>query len=87
MVIKIEAGCTRNKQVPNAWIYAYQTNEGYFVWNFTAQPGEVPEIGDFIDGGVLKKREGYQIDQDHSKWKKRFEDTRAYDKMDPPSTW
>lgn len=86
-MIKIQAGCRRHAYIPNQWIYAWQDKEGYHTVFFSAAPDERPEIGDFIDGDRLVKREGYQIDQDHSKWKERFEDTRAYDRMDPPETW
>lgn len=35
---------------------------------FTAQPEETPEIGDFIDGSQLVKREGYQSTPGRMKW-------------------
>lgn len=86
-MIKIQAGCARHPQLPFWWTYGWQDKAGYHEVAFQAESDERPEIGDFIDGDRLVKRVGYQIDQDHSKWKERFEDTRAYDKMDPPSTW
>lgn len=86
-MVKIQAGCTRDRLVPNQWVYAFQNNEGYFEIRFMAQPDERPEIGDFIANNQLVKRDGYQINNDHRMWKDRFSDTRARDKMDPPETW
>ena len=36
--------------------------------SFTANPGEVPEIGDFIDNGKLVKREGIQVTEGIMRW-------------------
>lgn len=35
---------------------------------FTIQPGQVPEIGDFIEGNTLVKRVGYQVTEGRMKW-------------------
>lgn len=35
---------------------------------FAVQPGEVPEIGDFINGTTLVKRDGYQVTEGRMRW-------------------
>lgn len=85
-MLKIEGGCTQDYR--GKWRYDYTTVAGHYIVYFDAAEGEKPEIGDFIDASNrLVKRQGYQINDDHRMWKERFEDTRAYDKMDPPKTW
>lgn len=67
-MIKIEAGCI--KQNNGDYLYRYTTEkDGNIYQLFSVAPGEVPEIGDFIVNGKLKKREGYQINNDgRLKW-------------------
>lgn len=85
-MLKIENGVTKDYR--GKWRYDYTTVAGHFIVYFTSEEGEIPEIGDFIDASNrLVKRQGYQINNDHRMWKERFEDTRAYDKLDPPETW
>ena len=44
-------------------------NRSNFVQvEFSAAVGEVPEIGDFIDGGALVKREGIQVTAGRMRW-------------------
>ena len=74
-MIKIEAGCAKQKD--GRYRYDYTTvGEGYKTVFFTANNGEVPEIGDFITSQyVLKKREGYQIENEGKlKWPGRDEE-------------
>lgn len=85
-MLKIESGCSKDYR--GLWRYDYTTNAGHYIVYFSAAEGEKPEIGDFINSAnQLVKRVGYQINNDHRKWKERFEDTRAYDKLDEPKTW
>ena len=67
-MIKIENGTM--KQPNGSYRYEYTTEkDGHQVVFFTAAPGEIPEIGDFIDNNKLIKRVGYQINNDgRMKW-------------------
>lgn len=79
-MIKIEHGV---KKLPNnnyTYQYDYWTAAGLdelddtinrYIFHsivFTVQPGEVPEIGDFIDANVLVKRVGYQVTEGKMRW-------------------
>lgn len=65
-MIKIENGVVQTR---DGWLYAYDTVEGRKTILFTAGEGLVPEIGDFISGGALVKRTGYQVSNDgERKW-------------------
>ncbi len=82
-MIKIEHGVYTHPTIPNRYIYASVQVQAYLkdyqsllevkdeteAIEFTANPGEKPEIGDFISGGRLVKREGYQVNGDWSRWK------------------
>lgn len=70
MKVKIEGGTFPLKGQANSWIYPITTEEGIFRILFLVPEGQKPEIGDFIEGGVLIKREGLQINPDTSKWKR-----------------
>lgn len=78
MAIKIEAGCVQIKGEENTWLYTYTTVEGIHKELFLVPDGFKPEIGDFIENGVLKKRDGPQINPDATKW---------LQKMRPRKTW
>lgn len=66
-MIKIENGCYKN--LNGMWTYPHTDVSGPRLLTFTAAEGEVPEIGDFITEGRLKKREGYQIENEGKmKW-------------------
>ena len=72
--IKIEGGCYQLKGQVNTWAYAFTDMEGIHKILFLVPEGETPEIGDFIDNGVLKKREGLQINPDTSKWRRKWKE-------------
>lgn len=78
MDIKIEGGVVKLKDVPNSWLYTFTTVEGILKVVFIAAPDQTPEIGDFIVDGVLKKREGLQVNSDTSRWQR---------KMRPKTVW
>ena len=61
-MIKIENGVML--QQDGTYKYSTTSVEGQQTVFFKATKGDVPEIGDFIVGGLLKKREGYQINND-----------------------
>lgn len=67
-MIKMENGAFKNSQ--GQWEYHYTDEQnGPQTVLFTVPEGEVPEIGDFISGGVLEKRKGYQISNEGKlKW-------------------
>ena len=79
MAIKIENGVMPG-DVPNQYRYDYWTAQGldeldqtinrsvFHSIMFTAEPGEVPEIGDFIDNGKLVKRDGIQVTEGIMRW-------------------
>lgn len=72
-VIKIESGCYQIKGEPETnWMYSYTDSEGIHNIPFLVPPGETPEIGDFIENGVLVKKEGPQVNPDTSKWKDKM---------------
>lgn len=76
-LIKIEGGTEKLVGHPEGtYRYIRSTNEGIFSIVFLAAPGEVPEVGDFIDpvGKVLVKRQGYQINDDTSRWETQPKD-------------
>lgn len=64
-MIKIESGLRKLNN--GSYIYSYWKDGEYYVVAFTANDNETPEIGDFIDGGVLLKREGIQVTNDGTK--------------------
>lgn len=67
MTIKIENGCIHNMN--GTWTYNYTTTEGPQTVSFVTVNGDVPEFGDFITDGRLKKRESHQINNDgRLKW-------------------
>lgn len=70
MTIKLESGAIR--QLDGRYRYDYTTvADGYQVVFFTVNPGEVPEIGDFIVNNKLKKKEGIQKNnQGRMRWGK-----------------
>lgn len=78
MTIKIENGV---KLLQNGkYKYDYWTAAGldevddtinrsiFHSIEFTVQPGQVPEIGDFIEGNALVKRVGYQVTEGKMRW-------------------
>ena len=66
-MLKIESGALLLKVV--TYVYSYWKDGDYFIITFIAPEGEKPEIGDFIEGGVLVKRDGYQVSNDgERKW-------------------
>lgn len=71
-MIKIEGGCYQLKGEPNSWVYAYTTTEGLHKIIFLVPEDQKPEIGDFIDNGILIKRQGLQINPDTSRWRKKW---------------
>lgn len=76
-LLKIEAGTEKVVGAPEGtYRYRVSTNAGLLVVVFLAASNEVPEIGDFIDvdGGVLVKRVGYQINDDTSRWETKPRD-------------
>ena len=58
-MIKMENGAYKDSL--GNWEYRYTTKEGPVTLPFTVVEGEVPEIGDFLSGGRLVKRKGYQV--------------------------
>lgn len=61
-MIKIESGV--RKLNDGTYVYAYWKDEEYYVVTFVVPEGLSPEIGDFVEGGVLIKREGIQVTND-----------------------
>lgn len=82
-MIKIEHGCQNHPQFDNAYIYTVSTNKAYrgdyqeplkvelgsVTYSFVTDNGEKPEIGDFISGGKLVKRQEIQVNSDWRMWK------------------
>lgn len=77
-MIKIENGA---KKLPNGnYQYDYWTAIGldevddtinrsiFHSVEFTVQPGQTPEIGDFIEGNALVKRVGIQVTEGKMRW-------------------
>lgn len=57
--------------------------------SFTVEPGEVPEIGDFISNNKLVKRDGYQVTEGKMRWPTEYSDNTigwTYDD-EPPNGW
>ena len=76
MSIEIENGCFL--QNDGSWQYTYTTvgedtiNQVVFKSvTFQSAPGEVPVIGDFIEGGMLVKRTEPKVNADWSRWRDR----------------
>lgn len=72
-MIKIESGVEQmHPMMPvegyDTYLYRYWQGTVEIKVLFMTVPGEVPEIGDFIEGGLLIKRDGWQINDDTSKW-------------------
>lgn len=63
-VIEIEGGVISYPN--NLYEYRYSTVDGYFSVQFTSTTR--PKIGDKIVNGVCVPLEGYEINQDHSRW-------------------
>lgn len=71
-MVKIEAGVEELLPSPGDGLRAYK----YRYWQgvveiivvFLAPEDVIPEIGDFIEAGMLIKRDGWQINDDTSKW-------------------
>ncbi len=70
MRIKIESGVSRVMGQESSWLYVYTDVHGVHKIVFLVPEGQRAEIGDFIENGVLLKREGLQINPDVSKWQK-----------------
>lgn len=82
-MIEIQHGCERVLNTENTYTYVdvsvYAHTEDYqdiidveskeTVYLFIAPNGTVPEIGDFIENGVLIKRTTWKVNNDWSKWK------------------
>lgn len=82
-MIEIQHGVVKDPTVVNKYYYVDSSILGYIenyqtlllvenhdtVYPFTTKDGEKPEIGDFIDGGVLVKRTQPKVNNDWSKWK------------------
>lgn len=66
--IRIQSGCTRIKGTPNSWLYVYTDNKGIHRVVFLVPQGLTPEIGDTIEGGILKKLTEQLINPDVSRW-------------------
>lgn len=75
---RIEAGCTRVRGMENSWVYRYTDLLGHHVLVFTAEEGEVPEIGDTIRGGKLRKLEGLLVNDDTSRWQRKFKEDSTW---------
>lgn len=66
-MLKIESGTRLLND--GSYVYSYWKDGEYYVVTFTAAPNDIPEIGDFIEGGVLIKRDGIQVSNDgERKW-------------------
>lgn len=70
MKIKIESGTYKIDS--SSWVYNYTDVEGIHSIVFLVPEGKKPEIGDFIEDGVWKKRQGWQINPDVSRWKDKW---------------
>ena len=73
-MIEIENGCF--KRPGGYWEYCYTTvgqdtlhEVKFHAVMFQTDEGEVPEIGDFIEGGILIKRTKPKVNPDWRKWK------------------
>lgn len=71
-MIRIQSGCTRIQGTPNSWLYKYTDIEGVHRVVFLVPEGLTPEIGDTIEGGVLRKLTDHLINPDVSKWIKPY---------------
>lgn len=72
MAIKIEGGVYQLKGHSDSWVYPYTDSRGMHKYVFLVPEGLTPEIGDFIDNGILVKREGLQINSDTSRWRDKW---------------
>lgn len=82
-MIKIEHGWTRVPGKENTFHYTTSHTDALLqdyqsiikiefdvtTLEFTVPEGEQPEIGDFINNGVLVKRQGNQVNPDWRMWK------------------
>lgn len=75
--IEIQHGCIQSPTDLNSWLYVEvkvkvgaQHNESErFSYPFRSTGEDKPEIGDFIDGGMLVKRTTPKVNSDWSRWK------------------
>lgn len=80
-MLKIESGARLLND--GTYVYSYWKDGDYFIITFIAPEGEKPEIGDFIDGGVLVKRDGYQVSNDsNKKWPGSFHEQNGWEEAD-----
>lgn len=74
-MIEIQHGCQKDK-TRGVWYYTTVTSPSgqpddvkYETTPFVVPDGLKPEIGDFIESGVLVKRTKPKVNSDWSKWK------------------
>lgn len=75
-MIEIQNGCIPSQLIPNGWSYTnmelgkdFRNDVKFITINFIALEGQKPEIGDFIENGLLIKRTKPKVNDDWSKWK------------------